>query len=37
MRIGNFAVRFAVTENIFIHVVARKFKKALVFGINRTK
>lgn len=37
MRIGNFAVGFAVTENIFIHVVARKFKKALVFGINRTK
>ena len=37
MRIGNFAVSFAVTENVFIHAAARKLKKALVFGINRTK
>ncbi len=27
MRIGNFAVSFAVTENVFIHAAARKLKK----------
>lgn len=37
MRIGNIAVSFAVTENVFIHAAARKLKKTLDFGINRAK
>lgn len=36
-RIGNFALRFAVTEKCFSPYHFTKIKKTLVFGINRAK